>query len=183
MDRLFENFFDRSAMRSGLESGDAPAVEVADAGDHIVVKVQVPGIDKEKLQLEIAHDTLTIKGEMQEEDQQEDKHYYRREFRYGTFSRTIALPNGVLEDQARAQLKDGILTITVPKGEQNKTKRISIETNGTSATSREHIAQGGQDPIMGKMEHAIPNASHTANKPAAGKQDTSMTQDKVQPGQ
>ena len=182
MDRLFENFFERNPMRAGQENMDEPAIEVADAGDHMLVKVQVPGIDKEKLQLEIANDVLTVKGEMQEENKQEDKHYYRREFRYGAFSRTIPLPTGVQEDQARAQLKDGILTITVPKGEQNKSKRIAIEANGTSATSHEPTAQEGRDPIIGKTEPTMSTASSSTDKPEEGKQDTSMKHETVNQG-
>jgi HSP20 family protein len=179
MDRLFEDFFDRSPFRAGQEGMNEPAIEVADAGDHIAVKMQVPGIEKEKLQLEIANDTLTIKGEMQEEDKQEEKHYYRREFRYGAFSRTIPLPTGVQEDQAKAQLKDGVLTVTVPKGEQNKTKRITIETTDASATSPESTPQTGRDPIMGRTERTASNAASTADKPEEDTQGTNLRPDQA----
>jgi len=63
-----------------------------------------------------------------EEEKKEEKNYFRREFRYGAFSRTIALPNAVQADKATAQLKDGVLEVTIPKREEAKVKEIPIET-------------------------------------------------------
>ena len=128
MDRLFEDFF---GGRSGgfWERAGEPAVEVSDTKDAVVVKAQVPGMTKENVQVSITEDALTLKGEMKEEEKKEDKNYHRREFRYGAFARTIPLPMTVQGDKATAQLKDGVLEITIPKSEQAKVKEIPIKVS------------------------------------------------------
>jgi HSP20 family protein len=125
MDQLFENFFERGHM--GSTGTFEPAVEVADSHDHVTVKVQVPGVSKDNLQVNVAENALTLRGEMKEEEKTDGKQYYRQEFRYGTFARTIPLPPGLQADKAIAELKDGVLTITIPKGEQAKPKQIPIK--------------------------------------------------------
>jgi HSP20 family protein len=126
MDRLFEDFVKRP-----LHIGDlgawGPAVEVADTQDTVVVKAQVPGVSKEHLQVNVTDETLTLKGELQEEEKKEEKHYVRREFHYGAFSRTIALPAAVQVEKVQAQLKDGVLEITLPKSDKAKAKEIAIQ--------------------------------------------------------
>jgi HSP20 family protein len=128
MDRLFENFFERGPRAFGELGAWEPAVEVADTKDAVVVKAQVPGISKDNLQVNVTDDTLTLKGEMKEEEKKEEKNYVRREFRYGAFSRTVTLPAAVQADKAQAQLKEGVLEITIPKSEQAKVKQIPIQT-------------------------------------------------------
>ena len=105
-----------------------PAVEVADTRDSVMVKAQVPGVSKDNLHVDITDDALTLRGEMQEEKKTEEQRFHRRKFRYGAFARTIPLPASVQAAKATAQLKDGVLTITIPKGEQAKTKQIPIQT-------------------------------------------------------
>jgi HSP20 family protein len=128
MDRLFENFFESGPRGLGNLSAWEPAVEVADTKDTVVVKAQVPGIPKDNIQVHVTDDSITLKGEMKEEEKKEEKNYTRREFRYGAFSRTIALPAAVQADKATAQLKDGVLEITIPKSEKAKMKEIPIRT-------------------------------------------------------
>jgi len=128
VDRLFEDFFDGGPLRF-WGRGAEPAVEVCDTQDSVVVKAQVPGVSQDQLQVHITEDTLTLKGEVKEEDKQEGKHFYRREFHYGAFARTVPLPMAVQADKATAQLKDGVLEITLPKSPsaQAKVKQISIQ--------------------------------------------------------
>jgi HSP20 family protein len=131
MDRLFENFedvFERGLMPR-WERAFEPAVEVSDTKDAVVVKAQVPGMSKDNIHVDITDDALTLKGEVKEEDQKEDKHYYRREIRYGAFSRTIPLPMAVQSEQAKAWMHDGVLEITLPKSEHAKVKAIPIQTS------------------------------------------------------
>ena len=129
MDRLFEHFFERAPTAMFGDGGTfEPAVEIADTKDNIVVKAQVPGVSKDNLHIDIRDDYLTLKGEMKEEKTTEEQRFHRKEFRYGAFARTIPLPTAVKADQAAAQLKDGVLTITLPKGEQSKAKQIPIKT-------------------------------------------------------
>jgi HSP20 family protein len=128
MDRLFEHFFERGPVTMGDGGMFEPAVEIADTNDSIMVKAQVPGVSKENLHLDIMDDCLTLKGEIKDEETTEGKRFHRKEFRYGSFARTIPLPTTVKADQATAQLKDGVLTITIPKGEHAKMKQIPIKT-------------------------------------------------------
>jgi HSP20 family protein len=104
----------------------APAVEVADTKDTVVIKAQVPGVNKEQIQVTVSEGALTIKGETREEEKKEEKNYIHREFRYGAFSRTVPLPAGVQGEKATAQLKDGVLEITIPKNEQARVKEIPV---------------------------------------------------------
>jgi HSP20 family protein len=129
VDRLFGRFFERAPTAMVGDGGTfEPAIEVADTKDSIVVKAQVPGVSKDNLQIDITDEYLTLKGEMKEEKTTEEQRFHRKEFRYGAFARTIPLPSAVKADQAAAQLKDGVLTITLPKGEQSKAKQIPITT-------------------------------------------------------
>jgi HSP20 family protein len=128
MDRLFEHFFEPGLLTMERTGMFEPAVEVADCDAHVMVKAQVPGVSKDNFHVDIMEDTLTLRGEMKAEEKIDEKRFYRREFRYGAFSRTIALPIGVQADKATAELRDGILTINLPKSEQAKAKQIPIKT-------------------------------------------------------
>jgi HSP20 family protein len=124
MNRLLESFFGESPWRFD-ESMSAPAVEVADTQDTVVVKAQVPGVSKEQLQVTVSEGMVTIKGERKEE-KKEEKNYLHREFRYGAFTRTVPLPAGVQAEKATAQLKDGMLEVTIPKSAETRVKEIPI---------------------------------------------------------
>jgi HSP20 family protein len=128
MNRLFERFFEDGPMRV-LERSLEPAIEVADTPEAVIVKAQVPGVPKDQLQLTITEDAMTLKGEMKEEEKKEGKNYYRRELRYGAFERTIPLPVAVQAEKATADLKDGVLAVTLPKREAAKAKQIPIKTS------------------------------------------------------
>ena len=105
------------------------AVEVSDTPEAVVVKAQIPGVSKDQLQLTITEDALTLKGEMKEEEKKEDKNYYRRELRYGAFTRTIPLPVAVQAEKATADLKNGVLAVTLPKREVAKAKQSPIKAS------------------------------------------------------
>lgn len=125
MDRLFDDFL--GAPWRPSDGTSEPAIEVADTKDAVLVKAQLPGVKKEDIHVDVSDSTLTLKGEMKEEEKKEAQNYIRREFRYGAFSRTIPLPATVRGERATAQLKDGVLTVSVPKSEQAKAREISIQ--------------------------------------------------------
>src|SRR5215472_17661240 len=125
MDRLFEHVLGREPSPLGEA---APAIAVAETPAAVIVKAQVPGVSKEHLQVNVTDTTLTLKGEVQEEKTTEEKNYHRREFHYGAFSRTITLPTTVQAEHATAQLKDGVLEVTIPKREETKAKDVPIQT-------------------------------------------------------
>lgn len=127
MERVWEDFFDGGALAQRVLGSSEPAVEVSDTKDTVIVKAQVPGMTKDQIQVQVTGDLLTIQGEMREEEKKEDKNYYRREFRYGAFTRVVALPTAVQADKAEAELKDGILQVTIPKSEESKAKAVPIK--------------------------------------------------------
>jgi len=125
MDRLFERFLGREPSSLGEVE---PAIEVAETPAAVIVKAHVPGVSKEHLQVNVTDTAFTIKGEVQEDKTTEDKTYHRREIHYGAFARTITLPTTVQAEQATAQLKDGVLEVTIPKRETTKAKGVPIQT-------------------------------------------------------
>lgn len=125
MDRLFEDFF----RRSGLPMRWGPAVDVVETSDNVIVKVELPGVDPKGVDIAVTGENLTIKGEKREEKEDKGKNFYRIERAYGSFCRTVALPAAVEADKAKADYKDGVLEIKLPKSEKGKAKRIPIKTD------------------------------------------------------
>ncbi|MBI2845686.1 MAG: Hsp20/alpha crystallin family protein [Chloroflexi bacterium] len=102
------------------------AVDVYDNKDSIVIRASVPGMKSEDIDISITGDTITISGEVKQEEKVEKENYYRRERRYGSFSRAVALPVAVQSDKAEAVFEDGVLTLTLPKAEEAKPKSIKV---------------------------------------------------------
>jgi HSP20 family protein len=125
MDRLFERFLGREPSSLGEVE---PAIEVVETPAAVIVKAHVPGVSKEHLQVNVTDTAFTIKGEVQEDTTTEDKTYHRREIHYGAFARTITLPTTVQAEHATAQLKDGVLEVTIPKREATTAKDVPIQT-------------------------------------------------------
>ena len=94
--------------------------------DEIVVKAVLPGIKADEVQINVTGDMLTLKGEMNHEEEKKDKAWHIREQRWGQFERSVPLPTQVIADQAKAEFENGILTITLPKAEEVKPKTITV---------------------------------------------------------
>jgi len=125
--RFFEPFFGRfNFLEDELKSGTwAPAVDVAEEKDKILVRVEVPGMNEKDLQVKFEDDVLTVSGERQFE-RKEDRNYHRIERTYGSFTRTFTLPRTVDASSIAAHYRDGILEIDIPKREDAKPKQIQI---------------------------------------------------------
>ncbi|HOT22999.1 MAG TPA: Hsp20/alpha crystallin family protein [Thermoleophilia bacterium] len=119
--RLFDQVW------GGRQESWLPAVDVFDQKDAVVVKAELAGMDPNDIQIEVEDNVLTIKGERRFEEKVDDERYYRVERRYGSFQRALALPQGVKADEISAAYEDGILTVTVPKAEEEKPKRIEVK--------------------------------------------------------
>lgn len=104
-----------------------PAVNVSQTDKDVVVEFELPSIDPKKVEITIEDQSMTISGGEEEERKEEGKNFFRREIRYGKFSRTVALPVAVKGDQARAEYKDGVLKVTVPKAESTPRKKVQVE--------------------------------------------------------
>ena len=128
MDHLFNDAFTRpfSTMRDGGANWSAPAIDMYQTENDVVVKAAVPGFKADEVQINVTEDVLTIKGELKQEEEKKEKSWQIREHRWDSFERSISLPTAVTADQARADFENGILTITLPKSERVKPKTITI---------------------------------------------------------
>jgi len=126
--REMSTFFDfPSNMFASFSS--SPRVDVYQTKENVIMKAEIPGVSKDDLNLFIDESTIRLDGQFKRENELKDENVYRTERYYGSFSRTIPLPAEVKPEQAKAEYKDGILSITVPKLEPTKTKsrRIDIQ--------------------------------------------------------
>jgi len=125
MDHLFDDAFTRPlTLRDGWS---APAIDMYQTDDEIVVKASLPGIKADEVQINITGEVLTLKGETKQVEEKKDKAWHMREQRWGVFERAVALPTVVVADKAKAEFENGILTITLPKAEEVKPKVINIK--------------------------------------------------------
>ena len=128
MRSLFDDFFfparDADA-DEGLWNWN-PAVDIYEEDDALVVKAEIPGVDKEGIHVDVKDRILTIKGERTRENEVNEDKYYRREQTYGRFERAFTLPTDVDPEAIKAEYKDGVLKVKVPKTEQSKPKQITV---------------------------------------------------------
>lgn len=119
MERLMDSFF------SPTPKPTYPPIDIIDQTDRILIKAELPGVDKDSLDLSILDNTLTISGEKKLPG--ENLSYVRHERPHGRFRRHIDLPYSVATDKVEAKYKDGILTVILPKAEEAKPRKINIE--------------------------------------------------------
>jgi HSP20 family protein len=137
MERLFDDFFSRGWLRPFRWErlpeltlpweGRIPKLDVIDRDDEVVVRAEVPGVAKENIEISVTGNLFTIKGQTKREEKEEKGDYYRCEVSQGSFSRTVTLPADVNEAGAKAQLKDGMLEVSLPKVEKAKKRAIKID--------------------------------------------------------
>ena len=131
MEDLFDRFFWGTEIEpSKAERMFVPTVNVSEDDKEILVTADLPGIDEKDLDVTITKDSLTIKGERKEENEEKGKNFYRVERSYGSFQRAIPLTSEVDESKAKAQFKNGVLKITLPKTPKAQTaaKKIQVAT-------------------------------------------------------
>jgi HSP20 family protein len=129
MNRLFSQAYGRSGDDDVMSRGDwLPPVDIFQAPTgELVMKVEVPGIKKEDIDIRVENNTLTVRGERKLESEVKQEQYHRIERTYGTFVRTFSLPNQVATDQVRADYRDGVLTVNLPIREEAKPKQIQVK--------------------------------------------------------
>jgi HSP20 family protein len=128
MDRLFEDSFVRpSHVLTSLGEVAAPALDIYQTPNELVVKAALPGVKPEDVNIDITGETLTVKGEHKAEQEIKKEDYLYQERRYGSFSRSVVLPSGLKPDKTEATMEDGILTLTIPKAEEIKPKAIKVK--------------------------------------------------------
>ncbi len=124
-DRVFEELTD------GREREWMPAIDVERENGNLVVRADVPGIKPEEVKIEVRDDILTVSGSHEERKEKKDKHFLRRERRYGSFSRSLALPAGVEAKKIKAKTHDGVVEVTVPLPLQDKKETVTITPTAT----------------------------------------------------
>ena len=129
IDRLFESPLSELTRTSQLLSGWTPALDVYENKDNFVVKAELPGMKKEDIVVSLHDGSLSISGERKTESKHEEGEVYRAERFFGRFQRTVTLPTTVAADKVQASYKDGVLTITLPKTEEAKPKKIDVSVN------------------------------------------------------
>ncbi len=127
-DRVFDDNFFRPLWSS--ENGQrTPLVDVYQTADEVHVKAAMPGVKAEDVDIQVNGDMLTIRAEMKHEEEHKDASYMVRERRYHSYARSLSLPVPVKADKAEAEVKDGILHVTLPKAEEAKPKVITVKAS------------------------------------------------------
>lgn len=129
MDRLFEDSFVHPS-RFWLEQGSGELsldLDIYQTDEDVVVKAAIPGIKPEEVDISLTGDMLVMKGEHKEEQEVKEEDYLRKERRYGAFNRSIQIPVPVKSDKAEAVFENGVLTLTLPKAEEVKSKQIKVK--------------------------------------------------------
>lgn len=129
IDRLFEAPLAEWTRTSQLLSGWTPALDVYEDKNNLYVKAEVAGMKKEDIEVSLHEGCLSISGERKQEGAVQEDEVYRSERFFGRFQRTVALPAPVAADRVKAQYKDGILTVTLPKTEEAKPKQIDVNVS------------------------------------------------------
>ena len=128
MDRLFEDSFVRpSHTLETVGEVAAPALDVYQTPNEVVMKATLPGVKPEDINIDITGDTLTIKGESKAEQEVKREDHLYQERRYGAFSRSVVLPRGLKSDKTEATMEEGVLNLTIPKAEEVKPKAIKVK--------------------------------------------------------
>jgi HSP20 family protein len=140
MDRLLEESFIRPGRLWDGEDAGGLELDVMEKDDAFVVKASLPGVKPEDVNITVENGVLTISGEMREEQEPGEGRYYRRERRFGRFSRWVALPSEVNIDACDAGFEHGVLTIRLPKSAQARPRQIAVRsTTGTQSAKRPAI--------------------------------------------
>ena len=132
--RLFNDAFERSADESSITTW-APAVDIYETEHELVVKADLPDVKPEELDIRVESNILTIRGERKFEKKVNESNYLRVERAYGAFSRSFSLANTVNSEAIKAEYKNGVLTLTIPKREEAKPKQIKVNVEAPSVAA------------------------------------------------
>lgn len=123
LDRMLEGAFGSVGTAGSLY----PPVNVFDAGDAFVVKAEVPGVEPEKIDIQVENETLTLRGERAFTEPNQQAAYHRRERGAGQFRRVVRLPGRLSADDAKADYRDGVLTVRISKAKETRPRRVQIQ--------------------------------------------------------
>jgi len=131
LNRLFNDSFRNSGEESALTTW-APAVDVFETPNELVVKADLPDVNEKDIDVRVENNLLTIRGERKFDKSVSEENYLRVERTYGAFSRSFSLPNTVNAEAIGAEYKNGVLTVTLPKREESKPRQVKVTVNAAS---------------------------------------------------
>ena len=131
MNQLFDETFlpARGSEAAPAAAMWSPAVDIYESGDDIVVKAEIPGIDRDDVAVEVKDGILTLRGDRKFEKEEKEENYHRIERSYGTFVRSFALPSSMDPEKVQAALKEGVLEVRIGKKEQAKPRKVKVTVN------------------------------------------------------
>jgi HSP20 family protein len=135
MNQLFSSFFGDTAPAGGNGSGRRwiPPMDLVETQDHFVVRADLPGLAEDDISIELEDNVLTISGERKHEEKTEKEGFFRIERAFGNFARSLTLPEGVDADAVKADFRNGVLEVEIPKPEQRKPRKVAIGVGGKQA--------------------------------------------------
>ncbi|HLD82231.1 MAG TPA: Hsp20/alpha crystallin family protein [Patescibacteria group bacterium] len=120
-DKWFEHF--------GLAQSFVPSIDVSQDEKNVYVETPLAGFDPKDIEISVENGILTLSGKMEKKTENEEKNYYRREIRSGSFQRSVMLPSEVREGDAKADFAKGMLKITIPRSQEKKSKKVDIHVS------------------------------------------------------
>lgn len=145
INRLFNSFFDTPVSAAeGTGRRWLPAMDLVEAGDHYVLRADLPGLAEDDVTIEVEDSVLTVSGERKAEHEQRGEGYHRLERAYGTFSRSLTLPEGVDPEAVQASFDRGVLEVRIPKPEERKPRRVAINVGEGNGRGKPATIEGGE---------------------------------------
>jgi HSP20 family protein len=156
MNRLFNTFFDQPASGgrgSGASRRWIPPMDLVETDDHYVLRADLPGLSEEDINVQLEDNVLTISGERKSDHEQQQEGYYRLERAFGSFSRSLTLPEGVDPDGVQAHFERGVLEIKILKPEQKKPRQVQISLGARPADTTKGIQSAqSSDPQVNSSD-------------------------------
>ena len=130
MDQVFSDLFaSHKSERDMEETSWIPTVDISETENGFEIRAELPGVSEKDVNVSVTDNLLTIKGEKHQEEETDGKDYHRVERRYGSFQRSFTLPRHIETDAIKAEFKDGVLTLGIPKAEAAKPTEVPITVN------------------------------------------------------
>jgi HSP20 family protein len=136
MNRLFDRFFEGRAA-NGTSRRWVPAMDLVETDDHLVLRGDLPGMTEDDVDIEIKDSVLTVSGERRAEHEDKGEGYHRVERAFGSFSRSLSLPQGIEPERVEANFKDGVLEVRIPKPAEAKPTRVQIGKGTVEGSGKE----------------------------------------------
>lgn len=141
MNRLFSTSFPRISNQEEMSTGWSPSVDIYEGENQVVLEAELPGMKREDFDLSIENNVITLKGERRFEKKDGGDNYHRVERAYGSFTRSFNLPRTVLTEDIKAEFKNGVLTVTLPKKEEAKSRKIEVTGDSSDVKTIEAKAE------------------------------------------